>query len=839
MSIEERLLESLNANQRRAASAPNNGILQIIAGPGTGKTKVLVARVAHLLLHDKVSPQNIIVTTFTKKAANEMMARLRVLFENTDVAVGNLLIGTFHSICFKIILRYGALAGLRNFSVADERDSLQILAAVLAQKLTESDWAGFEALPPHLIDPFRKSTNSDRSLDAKRLKRQISKLKAAGITDEEYARQSGNNALIARVYSAYQSLLAENKVLDFDDCLLSCYKIISRYPVLSHIQHTLVDEFQDTNQIQLQLMYEFARGHATERRFQHNVTIVGDPDQSIYAFRDAQAANFATMKDHYTKSGRSVSVIALDDNYRSTSAILHACETVMRQQKQRLAKNLRSQMSSSFTPLKAHLSSAEEEARWICHHIQYLCKLPAVVLCSDIAILVRSAYQTRVIETELTRQKIAYHMVRGKAFWERKEVVAMVDYLRCVANPTDRLAYFRAINFPKRGLGPKALSELEAIVSQTHVKSPDEHLTNVLSGISTGQIANSFGPKTRASIGSFLEVISNASTKLEAEFQNDRQEAVSSFFHHLYVTSGVKNEFKEDENCDMNVMEILAQLVAYEPTEDSILPELIEDTENLPASVEGLKLAEFIRGFLELVSLYDTDPEQENSAKPRVAISTIHGAKGLEWPVVFVPGMSDGLFPASFAIDESNPETVDEERRCFYVALSRAKVLLFVSGYTEKTGKWGRPPLEKISRFMESTAGSFKTEMEINTDEALGRLALLMGKSVENRDFLMAAHFKSYISDMLTYVREEVDVNAGFTTAQEMTRTPTTYRPFKRPAINTTSGPRLKAEKTMPRFEAGEPMKHPLKSVVQRAPAYIPTVNRTKKRLGTRQTVRN
>ncbi|KAM9887639.1 hypothetical protein OXX79_013479, partial [Metschnikowia pulcherrima] len=281
----------------------------------------------------------------------------------------------------------------------------------------------------------RNETSKYRGFDEKKLRRHISKAKSSGLFPETYDAQRDKNSLISIVYQAYQNELISNRVLDFDDCLLYCYKIVSTFPVLEFVQHTLVDEFQDTNEIQLQLMYHFAKGHRTDPELQHNVTIVGDPDQSIYAFRDAQAVNFDKMRSHYAKiPGRNCEVITLDENYRSTSDILHISETVMRQQSGRVVKNLTSQHSKSFKPVQAVLESNEEEAKWIAHQIECLQGLPQdIFTLSDMAILVRSAYQTRAIETELTKRKIPYFMVRGKAFWDRKEVVAILDYLRCVA----------------------------------------------------------------------------------------------------------------------------------------------------------------------------------------------------------------------------------------------------------------------------------------------------------------------------------------------------------------------------------------------------------------------
>jgi DNA helicase-2/ATP-dependent DNA helicase PcrA len=701
----EKVLQSLNTNQYNAVASPA-GRLQIIAGPGTGKTKVLVSRVAYLLLEEGIEPQNIIVTTFTKKAANEMTERLQSILENTAIDVSKVLIGTFHSICYRIIKIYGKKIGLQDYTIADERDSDQILKEVL-EGLTGTELDFIKGIQDEEMYKTNDSENKYHGYDPKKIKRQISKLKATGIVPGTYSKSSSSSMFLSLIYQKYQTKLQSNSLLDFDDCLMFCYILITNHPVLNFVKHVLVDEFQDTNEIQLRLMYEFARGHPTNKRYQRNVTIVGDPDQSIYAFRHAQSINFEKMKAFYENDCK---IITLTENYRSTSDILKISETIMRQQQMRTSKVLKSQLQTSFMPVYHNLNSSEEESRWIVYQIEHLMILPnSPFKYSDISILVRSAYQTRVIENELVRRRIPYVMVRGKAFWDRKEVVAMMDYLRIVANPNDRIAYLRTINFPKRGIGEKTLA---AINHHLEIGAATNGSLLVLESLEQLVETNNkiLTTRNQQQLQNYLKFVVEARDllcNLDDEDSTQKIKSINKLFDYILINSGLRKEFEQDLNQELNISEIQKQLCDFTP-KDEDLPKYIGSTENdiLPDN------RNFLAKFIHAVGLYETDTkledESENKVKYRgkVALSTIHGAKGLEWPVVFVPGLSETLLPAKFAIDGGGPEAVDEERRCFYVATTRAKTLLYISSYTEKVGKWGRKPIETISRFVKDLVKS-------------------------------------------------------------------------------------------------------------------------------------
>lgn len=775
------LVDSLNEKQREAVTASASGRLQIIAGPGTGKTKVLISRVAYLILEEGISPHRIIVTTFTKKAANEMMERLETLLKGSGVDLSKLLIGTFHSICFKIIKIYGKKIGIADYGIADEKDSTQILREVISD--TEDAIDGFSEQDTL---PFMGTKKDETRFDHKKIKKQISKLKAKGKTAEDYDQQVANNRFLSFIYSKYQAKLRANSLLDFDDCLLSCYNIITLYPVLNYVEHVLVDEFQDTNEIQLQLMYEFARGHPTNPQLQHNLTIVGDPDQSIYGFRDAQSVNFEKMLKYYREKLRlKCSITALNQNYRSTSGILNLCESVMRQQQDRTVKNLLSQHSFTITPTHAEPGSTGNEARWICYQIEHLMRLPnSVFKYSDISVLVRAAYQTRIIEQEFVKRSIPYLMIRGKAFWERKEVVAIIDYLRVVANPNDRIAVLRSLQFPKRGLGDKTIEGISNHMENCMGKGTANDLIKLLKDLTTNSAVKLSSNMTKA-LSQYTQFIEEARSKLkEVEDNLDQREVLmDKLFIFIYEKSGLLKEFKEDVDRDLNILEVKKQLFEFEPPNDDDLPTFIGGTDD-----DKYRPTEnILQKFIISIGLYDYDDSKQQQqslseeTKGKVSLSTIHGAKGLEWPVVFVPGLSEGLLPARFAIRGDDEESINEERRCFYVATSRAKLMLFLSSPKEAS-QWGNSePIEEVSRFIQKMANKSllkKDRHDMFNEIALSEVYQMMNIELP-RDFDCRKFNNLYKSRMFNYVnqieeQQESDGNSSFTSARQIKRAPVT-----------------------------------------------------------------
>lgn len=750
-AILSRITAGLNPNQLLAVTAPAKGRLQIIAGPGTGKTKVLVSRVAYLLIKEKIQPNRIVVTTFTKKAANEMTERLAVLLNGSgqNIDIAKLLIGTFHSICFRILKIYGKKMDFEGFNVADERDSDQIMKEVL-ERLNRDDLAANKE-----AQEMFKNNKSDKlhGFDHKKLKNHISKLKSNNILPEDSGK---TNPFLRLIYKKYQLRLQEAKLFDFDDCLVYCHRLIKTHPVLNFVQHVLVDEFQDTNEVQLQLMYEFAKGHSEHS---NNVTIVGDPDQSIYGFRNAQSANFQNMKNHYSSLGLLCQDIHLTDNYRSTSDVLNFSESIMRQQPSRIKKNLQSVAKTSFKHVHEVLSSPEQEARWMVYQIEHLMALPSCPFkFEDISVIVRAASQTRVIENEFVRRRIPYIMVRGKAFWDRKEVVAVLDYLRIVASDHDRVAFLRTMNFPKRGIGQASLAAIETLFDQDSKQGVLQFAT--LKGLVNGNY--NVKVQGKSNLAEYLKFIENAKVimnELDHIDESKFERTLLKLFDFVYTESGLKKEFDESKDQQLNIMEVQKQLCEFKPKEED-LTAYIGSTEESPEDNRT-----FLNKFLQSIGLYEsqshhsTGDDDGDKSKGKISISTIHGSKGLEWPVVFVPGLTDGLVPASFAMKENDTESVDEERRCFYVATTRPKTLLYLSSYTEVEGKWGRAPMTEISRFLKQDVINkyiSKNQLAFQDSKLLEQLYEMVGISYSKSkvdNFDISIFNKLYLERKRTFIQ--------------------------------------------------------------------------------------
>lgn len=705
------ILEGLNDQQRKAVTHDKSGRLQIIAGPGTGKTKVLISRVAYLLLEQKLNPERIIVTTFTKKAANEIVERLEPVLKGTAIDPSRLLLGTFHSICYRILRRYGTKLNLHKHTIADERDSMQILQEIL-QDMPSEDLDYLCGLPSEEFRAGKNKGEKFHGFDPKAFRRQISKLKASGIDATDYCRMINYNKALWLVYDKYQAKLKKELLLDFDDCLVKCYNLINQYPVLNFVEHVLVDEFQDTNEIQLRLMIEFASK-------QHNVTVVGDPDQSIYAFRNAKSTNFKTMKTYYqTKLDLPILVVRLVENYRSTSDILNVSESVMSQQSNRESKKLSSRFKSSFNTVHNTLSSTYEEARWIVYQIIYLTSLPNNVFkYLDISILVRASYQTVVIEKELNQMKIPYHMIRGKAFWERKEVMIILDYLRAISNPNDRIAYTRTLGFPKRGIGEKSLEQINKHLSSNVGEGQNVH--EMLQDLPGVKLSPSILKVIKSHL-LFLERMRDRANALDG-FESDYQKKslLEEFFNDVYVESGLAKAFEQKPEQEENIMLVCEQLLEFEPQPEE-LPVYVGGEESELATDDTNYIAKFVTsiGLYEQVDDKETQEDDKQGDSGKVSLSTIHGSKGLEWPIVFVPGLSEGSLPSLFVLaneEQGNgpnehkhtTEDLDEERRCFYVAITRAKLLLNITSVVQQSPLLRWNSLTRISRFIDHLVDKF------------------------------------------------------------------------------------------------------------------------------------
>lgn len=704
---------TLNAQQKKALYASPNSVLQVIAGPGTGKTHLITCRVAYLLTYYHVDPRGLIVTTFTKKASLEMKERLSELLKGEkEINLGGLFIGTFHSICLKFLRIHGSKIGFKEFSIADEADQNELL------KKSMND-AGIE---PKLQKEFKKGYIS-----------YISKKKALGLLPEE-CRPIGNKSPFDtsanKIYELYQNYLKINNKLDFDDILLYTHKLFEKHPeCTSFVQHVLIDEFQDTNTIQLKLLYQMVK-HCND-----NVTVVGDADQSIYAFRNAEYSNFECMKQEFTKRNRQLIDIVLDQNYRSTQRILIAAEKLMRNQNEkREPKELKSQ-SDLKTPII--LTKFEQELHETDNIAALIQKYTTegiegkIYNYNDFAVICRMRKTFRMMEMGLLHANIPYVIIKGTSFWEMKEIKMATDVLRCLVSNYDWLSFKRILTWYVENLGPTSIAKIEDIVFEKLQAGQDyvdilQILKNVVSTENVRATA-----KAKANLESFIKrlesfrELSNLDTEHDTIEPNIRQKLFNNVivgFSVIQIAAKLKaTKTKEPEDViadiEQNVQEFRNHFSQFNPKEDEILvqtqAEMFDNTQEL---LKCNTLGSFLSVFLDEIYVYSTlqveDEDAEQNTKPRVTICTIHASKGLEWPVVFIPSLIEGVFPMRLRGADITPDMEkvqdDEERRCFYVGITRAKHVVHLSTRESDAGFLPEEP----SKFIQEIGKAIITETE-------------------------------------------------------------------------------------------------------------------------------
>ncbi|EAT92450.2 hypothetical protein SNOG_00955 [Parastagonospora nodorum SN15] len=629
------LLEGLNDAQRSAVTSPAN-VVQVLAPPGSGKTKTLTARVAYHVIHERLQPWNIIVCTFTIKAAREMKERIKGFVG--DKLEAKLILGTFHSVARRFLSRYGQEIGIdKNFGIADTNDSKAIIKRIVTRY-------------QYTVEPGHARSR-------------ISNLKSKGVTADAFAATSKNvnDNEFAMVYSSYEEHLKAANLLDYDDLLVRCVELLKRSPsCVSTIQAVLIDEYQDTNNIQYELMKLLAQ--STRR-----ITIVGDPDQSIYSFRAAEIKNLFRMRDEFPESV----VINLENNYRSSGCILNSALAVIEQDESRPQKALIATHVVGEAPTLRHLVSAHIEAKWTVDEIIRTRTLAAGLLdYNDYAILLRSSQLSLQLERALAKAGVPYRMVAGIKFFDRAEIKIILDYLRVVSQPEHNDAVARVINLPSRKVGD---STVKALLEEAEVKKVT--LWKLVLDIAQGRIRSNCKVSTQAQKGieQFVNVILTSREKLLPTKGEhcDLYGLIGHILQKISFEAYLKQTHKENwkDRWD-NVEELVAQatqmataLASGEEITDDALPivEGIEQRQDTAADV----LSKFLAN-VTLSSLAD----QNGGEVEQVTISTIHAAKGLEWPVVFLPAMYDGSIPHSRADDH------DEERRLLYVGMTHlAKIL--------------------------------------------------------------------------------------------------------------------------------------------------------------------
>jgi DNA helicase-2/ATP-dependent DNA helicase PcrA len=713
------LLEGLNEAQRAAVTS-SASVVQVLAPPGSGKTKTLTARVAYHVNHEQLKPWNIIVCTFTIKAAREMKERIKGFVG--EKLESKLILGTFHSVARRFLSRYGQEIGIdKNFGIADTDDSKAIIKRIVKRY--------------------------DYNVEPGHARSRISGLKAKGISSEDFAKTTKrvDDNEFAQVYSSYQEQLKASNLLDYDDLLVRCVDLLRLHPsCVSTIQAVLIDEYQDTNNIQYELMTLMAQ--KTRR-----ITIVGDPDQSIYSFRSAEIKNLLRMRVDYPEA----IVINLEHNYRSSGCILSAALAVIEQDESRPEKPLIATHCVGEQPTLRHLASSNVEARWIVEEIMRSRTLSAGMLgYNDYAILLRSAALSLSIERELGRAGIPYRMVGGKRFFDRAEIKIILSYLRVVNNPENNDAIVNVINIPSRKIGDRTVKSL---LEEAEVRKVS--LWTLVWDIAQGRRtpATKISAPAKQGITLFFGLILTARKKLQPDQGEPWTllDLITHIFERTSLEAYLKQMHKENWKDRLaNIDELIAQATQMatvsddgEDAEDDALP-VVEGVEQRSGTPFDM-LSKFLVNVALATEVERDDGEEVN----QVTISTIHAAKGLEWPVVFIPAVYDGQLPHSRA------ENHDEERRLLYVGMTRAQALLYLSCPVKQSGQ----EETTLSKFI-SPRGIQKLFSERGPDLAFNRrtmldLSRILGRPCPDQTVLLAARnqLERLEDDKYPATREEID----------------------------------------------------------------------------------
>ncbi|MEN3038381.1 MAG: UvrD-helicase domain-containing protein [Candidatus Kryptonium sp.] len=627
-------LKDLNKEQREAVKWVNGPIL-ILAGPGSGKTRVLTYKIAYLLSLG-VRPWEILALTFTNKAANEMKERAAKLVG--DVAK-NVMIGTFHSV-FAKILRYEAekLGYTKSFTIYDQDDSLSLIKSVI-----------------------KELNFSEDSINPSVAQAKISNIKNALISPELFSTLAENqfDVKIAQIYKYYQSFLFQRNAMDFDDLLIKSIEVFERYPdVLEKYQtrfkYILVDEYQDTNRVQYILLKMLSAKH-------RNLCVIGDDAQSIYSWRGAEIRNILDFKSDFPDC----KIFKLEQNYRSTKKILRAADSVIKNNTEQILKNLWTENSEGDPIVVLECKDERDEAEKVVYFIKEEIRKNKYNL-RDFVILYRTNAQSRSFEDELRRQGFPYTIVGGVAFYKRKEVKDLLAYLKVIVNPRDDESLLRIINFPNRGIGEVTIERVKAFASAKGI--------SLFEAMCRAYAIPGLTDRARKSIHSFCDLIGK------------------------YID--LKNKISAGELARTLVDDIgIIRYYKQEGTPES--QQRIENIEELLSAITEFSIQNpdngAIERFLEEISLIADIDTWENK-RDAITLMTLHSAKGLEFPVVFITGLEEGLFPIASSF--YNTKELEEERRLFYVGITRAMRKLYFS-YAKRRMRAGNIFESKRSRFLD------------------------------------------------------------------------------------------------------------------------------------------
>ena len=610
------LLEGLNPPQRQAVQCVE-GPLLIVAGPGSGKTRVITHRIAYLNRHVGISPWRIAAVTFTNRAAREMRNRLTALMGD---GAQRLTAGTFHALCASILRRHGEVIGIPpDYVIMDDEDQMNLIKQSMEQLQ---------------LDPKRFPPRSVLSA--------ISRAKSQLLGPDALAARADGyyDEVIQRVFAAYQAALARSHGVDFDDLLGKAVELFRRAPEIrdrwqERFIHFMVDEFQDTNTAQ----YEIARLLAGKHR---NLAVVGDPDQSIYSWRNADIRNILSFKKDYPDA----TVIALSQNYRSTRTILEASRHVIRANSQRIEQELFTENGRGVPIRIADTYSEEEEAQQVLQEVQRLTSEEGVNL-RDCVVTYRVNAQSRALEEACLRYGMPYKIVGGVRFYQRREVKDLICYLRLLENPFDEVSLTRVINVPTRGIGKRTVDELLAWANSREIPA-----YTGLQMLESEDYPSPFDARQKRQLTGFLSLL-NGLSALKPEME------LPQLIDEVLEQSGLRRAILESDDPD---------------AEDRL--ENLRELRGLSAEFADAPAEESLPAFLERIALVSDQDVLDEDEQQYITLITLHQIKGLEFPVVFITGMEDGVLPHMRSIDD--PDQLEEERRIAYVGMTRARERLYL-----------------------------------------------------------------------------------------------------------------------------------------------------------------
>ena len=655
-------IENLNESQKEAV-LHKNGPMIIIAGAGSGKTRVLTYRIANLM-HNKVDAFNILALTFTNKAAREMKSRIATVVGDSEAK--NLWMGTFHSVFARILRSEGHHLGFpSNFTIYDTQDAVRLLSSIIKELQLDKD-----------------------RYKAKQVLSRISSFKNSLITVKAYynnpelmeADKMASRPKIGEIYNQYVERCFKAGAMDFDDLLLRTNELLTRFPeVLAKYQHRfkyiLVDEYQDTNHSQYLIV------RALADRFQ-NICVVGDDSQSIYSFRGANIQNILNFQRDYDK----VSIFKLEQNYRSSKNIVEAANSVIQRNKTKLDKQVWTANSEGAKIKVMRTFTEAEEGRFIANSI-FDNKMNLQLKNSEFAILYRTNAQSRAIEDALRKKDIKYKIYGGLSFYQRKEIKDTLAYLRLLINPNDEEALKRVINYPARGIGATTIDKLT--VAANHYKKSIFELLLTLN-----QLDININSGTKIKLINFVTMI-----------------------QHFQIEAQTKNAFEVAEF-------VIKQTRLVKDLESDGTPEGVSKVENIQELLNGLKdfvdvqkekeEEDSLAFFLEDVALATDFDSEKKDDTPRVSLMTIHLAKGLEFPYVYIVGLEENLFPSAMSMNTRSE--LEEERRLFYVALTRAEQQAYLT-YAQTRYRWGKLVDCEPSRFLEEIDEQFLEFLTVKRPE--------------------------------------------------------------------------------------------------------------------------